>query len=715
MIKRLYRKAFVFMIILLFVGVSFTPAIGESFHKIKKSNNIDIVENKDFSPLIFYAFDKSGIRRKEVTLPKDVVEDISNMFYKLAHMFKYEPLSEETRVLQSEFIEILNEYGLIPEELTKEDIHSFLNPPWVRFLQKFFKITSQTPFLRSPILNKINDHVNSEKHTKSSRLLSPIDYETKIVLLCNLASFGLGIPFPLLMLPRPRGLAGWIATGANTYVGSLIQPSSFIATKNQQAIALGFMGIGLSVYFGWFAYALLGYASLLFINAEEINDFGPPNNKPVISDENPPDKAKNVPVTLDKLSFRLSDEDSDRMSFTISTDPDIGGYTENNVRDGVFYLHINNLEPNKDYSWEIVVTDGEDTVNKQFSFTTEMTPFDPFDAGWQYRKEIVINHNKVTSNLSNFPVFVNFIDSDLKLKAQDDGDDIIFMDSPGVANLLMYEIEKFNSSTGELHAWIKIPLVKDDIDTKFYMYYGKSDAEPIDLIGEVWIDNFCSVWHLQDTKDSSYNTCNGEASGSGVIWEKGKLVDAVRIINKGLIGSIHPCFDDAITEELTFSCWIKWNGKDPSWPAPSYVFDGRDSYYAGGFILIVREDGVVQFTQMIGNTYDRMQSVYSLPTGQWTYISVVLDENSDDFIIYINGIQDNSSVFTDEYHDTDLYAAIGNNRWGPIDGQYRPLNGIVDEIRLAKKAFDSDWISTEYNNQNDPDSFIDLGMEETSP
>ena len=39
----------------------------------------------------------------------------------------------------------------------------------------------------------------------------------------------------------------------------------------------------------------------------------------------------------------------------------------------------------------------------------------------------------------------------------------------------------------------------------------------------------------------------------------------------------------------------------------------------------------------------------------------------------------------------------------------------LDEIRVMNIPLGSDWITTEYNNQNDPLNFINIGSEESGP
>ena len=91
------------------------------------------------------------------------------------------------------------------------------------------------------------------------------------------------------------------------------------------------------------------------------------------------------------------------------------------------------------------------------------------------------------------------------------------------------------------------------------------------------------------------------------------------------------------------------------------------------------------------------------------------NSNSQNLRLFINGIEDNYTSISASYYDTYLSPFIGNNLWAPYDGLYRPLNGIVDELQVSKISKSSYWISTEYNNQNDPLSFYNFGPEESAP
>jgi len=64
-----------------------------------------------------------------------------------------------------------------------------------------------------------------------------------------------------------------------------------------------------------------------------------------------------------------------------------------------------------------------------------------YNADWQYRKKITIDHAKVDANLTDFPVLVKLNDDNFDFsKAQEDGTDVLFTDDSG--NLIPFERER---------------------------------------------------------------------------------------------------------------------------------------------------------------------------------------------------------------------------------------------------------------------------------
>jgi hypothetical protein len=163
----------------------------------------------------------------------------------------------------------------------------------------------------------------------------------------------------------------------------------------------------------------------------------------------------------------------------------------------------------------------------QATTTDSQLPTDWYSEDWLYRKRITINASQVATTAPDFPVLATTTDSDLASHARSDGYDILFTDSTGTTTIL-YEREYYNSSTGNLVAWIKTNI-SSTTDTEIYMYYGNSGAitDNATTTG-VWDNNFKGVWHLQENvvdestqagvhNDSTVNNNDGDQYGNNEI------------------------------------------------------------------------------------------------------------------------------------------------------------------------------------------------------
>jgi len=484
----LLYKALVIGIFVLFIGAGITPVIGEDF-----SNEQEV------SSLTFYTFGRSGTKKCKVELESDVIEDISVMFEELKNMLACDPTSDSIQKLKVDFVDLLDKNNLIPKGLCKDNVVSLLSPRWLDWFD------GNNPFYRNNYLSSLGSRLENSfvpgsfPHTGSA-------------FFCSLAGGGFGLMFPPVMIPRPRIATVWSSfLNADTIAANLYTGHGFSASGPQFGVALGFLGVGLSfaipgqpAYFGFG-----GYALYTMVGAEEITTY-PLNRAPVVSEESPKNGQMSVPLSLSELSFRISDADGDRMSYWVTTDPDIGSGEGHFKTDGRYSVSVSGLEPDKSYSWTVRVSDGESTVVKSFGFTSvEGPPFDPFDEGWQYRKKVTVDHSLVAGDQYVFPIVVNIVDSDLKNKAQNDGDDILFMDDSGVANKLYHEFEKYDSDTGTLVVWVGLPELYGSSDTDFYMYYGNPTCSNNENSIGVWDGYFEAVWHMSDYGNQIDSTGNG--------------------------------------------------------------------------------------------------------------------------------------------------------------------------------------------------------------
>ena len=705
-------KTLVMVIFVLFIGAGFSSVIGTSFNS-----------EEDVSSLTFYTFDRSGSRKCKVELDGGVVEDISFMFKDLKNKLTSDPSSDSTQKLKVDFVDLLDVNGLIPGGLSRDYVFSLLNPSWLKWFD------GDSPFYRNDFFTFLGSrlgkifNLESFSHTGSAAF-------------CSIAGAGSGLQFPPIMIPRPRFVNFWSAyidayiTAANLYTGN-----GFTASGPQFGLNLGFIGVGLTWAIpgepAYFAFG--GYALFALVGADEVQNY-PPNREPVISEEIPVNGKRNVPLSLSELSFRISDPDGDRMDYTVTTEPDIGSDSGYNKNDGRYSVSVSGLEPDKTYEWTVEVSDAESTVKKSFNFIAEAgPPFDPFNEGWQYRKMITINHSLVAGDFSDFPVLINFIDSDLSSKAQVDGDDILFMDDVGVASKLYHEIEKWDSSTGELICWINIISISSSADTSIYLYYGNPSCASQENPGGTWNSNFKLVHHLEesdidggtgDIKDSTFYNNDGTTS-AGMNGDDHVLAKIGYGMDFDGNGDYIDCGKDsstAITDDFILCAWLKMDlnqkahilGRGMGFSAPDgpnghgYCLGTHDvnhNYAMDIYSETIRESNTVDFTD-----YGTFYHVAMLWNGTQT--------DGMDCRLCLNGtvVANSKTNFNTEMETIAWDFAIGHTA-NPAYAGVRQFNGIIDEVWLIDKDYGANFLLTHYNNVINAinGGFFKIGPEESNP
>ncbi len=706
--NKIHKKAIVFGIITILFCSTFFPVISsKKVNPVRDEiiNDETLEVEEELATLTFNTFNENGKKENKIELSISKAKYIFNLFEELRNMTISEPNSPETLDLKNSFIDLLEEYGLIPSGMSTSDIQPLINPHGTPDNPKTRGETGFLGLIFEVLFSNRFNHL---------RLLGPLDYPSDWSIFCNVAGGGYGIPLPLFILPRPRAITVWGATFATTAVGSLFMPKSFVAIGNQQGICLGFVGVGITIaFFGFMGYGMLGYSLYTAIRAQEIERY---NNEPTITNENPPSGSTDVPISLSELSFRLTDGDGDLMSYSVTTNPYIGGGSASNKGNGVYNIPVTGLEYDTEYSWYVTVDDGYDIVDKTFSYYTEEgPPFDPFNDGWQYRKMVNIDHTLVDGDLTGFPVLISTVDVDLRDKAQSDGDDILFMDGPGVANKLYHEIEYYEDSKGELVSWVNIPSLSDSVDTVFYMYYGNPSCSNKQSPRRVWDSDYIHVWHLGDSLSDSGGSDDGINHGTTIV--SGKIGGA-----RDFEEDEHDFIDlgdmtqpgDGSLRTMTWECWVKPEEEDIE-IMNKYDTSGTDytSYfigfrYGGKFNIAASSAWGV-------NTKGSTDDSYSV-IGEWVYLTATYTlGGTNEIRAFING---DEVAFTHEQksanvmRNTPTTDNFGRCRY---EGGTGYIDAVIDEIRWSKTVRGDDWISTSYNTMNNPSNFFGVGPEESAP
>ncbi|MHA2197337.1 MAG: DUF2341 domain-containing protein [Promethearchaeota archaeon] len=336
---------------------------------------------------------------------------------------------------------------------------------------------------------------------------------------------------------------------------------------------------------------------------------------------------------------------------------------------------------------------------------------------FEYFKEIAINNTKVigTGSHNDFPVLISLFDSDLRTDVQSDGGDIAFTDG---ITWLDHEIELFNQTYNSTHAqlvaWVRIPNLSTSEDTIIRMYFGNPTMEDQEWIPRrVWDSSYRSVWHLSEDpsgtiNDSTLNRKDGTSSGS-------------MTSNDLIAGKINGGIDfDGIDDTINVGPWSSSKDFNPDSGTISFWISRQflDSVLENQVVLTMRYTGInrIMFRYDGGGNEWRFhhegndtQAVAYTPAGdiprlEWVYVVQTWDVNSNFIKGYVDGslYVSTSGLDYPETASYDVYLASNRNSDGYYDGK-------IDEIRVSGTYRTDGWITTEYNNQNDPYNFYSIG------
>ncbi|MFX0181867.1 MAG: DUF2341 domain-containing protein, partial [Candidatus Hodarchaeota archaeon] len=361
------------------------------------------------------------------------------------------------------------------------------------------------------------------------------------------------------------------------------------------------------------------------------------------------------------------------------------------------------------------------SLNNRFRLSPYYVP------GWadtrcQYRKNITIDNTKVSSDLANFPVYIDLYDSDLQQKAQASGNDILFTNASG--HLLDHEIEVYdrvsNSSHAHLVAWVKTNLSSTQ-DTIISMYYGNPTAINQENPEGVWDNNYEFVLHMNqdpassDILDSTSNGFDFDVDVSAGMTSD-DLVDGQTGMALALDGNndfIYLPIAEGFTgptDKFTFEFWILFPNGGPELrdtlarPATSNMEPHLAFYKEFDFEVETSSSAYISTSQ-------DFQSL----VGTWQHLVVEWDGTGGGLHrIYHNGSLDNDDLTPlTGTHISWNTLSIGTED-DPIDGpggtfdNARCLDAHLSEFRLSSSIRSASWISTEFNNQKDPTTFYSV-------
>jgi len=337
------------------------------------------------------------------------------------------------------------------------------------------------------------------------------------------------------------------------------------------------------------------------------------------------------------------------------------------------------------------------------------------NAEYAYRKVITVDHTKVPSTLTNFPVLVGISnDNDLKNHVTSaNGYDLVFKDGSGTQ--LNHELEKWDGSTGTLVAWVKIPSLSSTTDTVIYMWYGDSGVTTSqENKTGVWDSNYKGVWHLKEATgvsiaDSTSNGNTGTPLNAPV--QTTGYVDGSLSFNGTTQYATTPI--TAVYQQFTLSAWIKPSSVGSGWPN----IMSKNSFYATSWTdwpvaFFCSAAGTSAWIQISPGTDYSTSLLATTPTftpDQWHH--VVVTYNGSTLRAYADGAY-NQVTGSYTLPSNSRNWAIGRAAFEYAGGVGNSIyKGSMDEVRICNVARSADWILTEYRSQSSPSTFYTVGSE----
>jgi hypothetical protein len=276
---------------------------------------------------------------------------------------------------------------------------------------------------------------------------------------------------------------------------------------------------------------------------------------------------------------------------------------------------------------------------------------------------------------------------------------------------LSHEIEYFDHNSGTLYAWVKVPSVTSSGDTTIYMYYGNSAAASQQNAADVWSNGYVAVWHLDETsggsgaiKDST-GYMNGTDLGSPILGDPGRINKAVRFDGNNRVIRI----DNSVTGRLDFT-------GGPFTISEWFTHPSSQNTHTVG----KRDDSNDQYQLGLGTNPDVFFRAGgnnawgdTLSYSTWYYYAAVVDASGSSSL-YKNGALDawDGGTPPSTYPHAACDVSIGA-RWTTEPSTTVRFIGTIDEVHISNVVRLQDWLTTEYNNQNSPGTFVSVGSQQT--
>jgi hypothetical protein len=324
-----------------------------------------------------------------------------------------------------------------------------------------------------------------------------------------------------------------------------------------------------------------------------------------------------------------------------------------------------------------------------------------------FYRTVTVDHTKVPSTQTNFPILVNFTNASLKTignggKVQNaNGYDIRpYTDSALTTAITGYELERYNATTGEVVMWVKLASLSSSVDTIIYLAYGDATISTDGSSATTWDANYKAIYHLKDgttLSGTDSTTGNNGTINNTPAATTGQIDGAMHCVGVDVDG-LYPLANPAdfpVATAFTVSGWFK-----PVSAAINYIGVMWGEFANNGPHLQTDGAGTWGIRIWGGTNCDGGTTT----AGAWQYVVGTYDGTN--LRCYVNGSLTGGPTAATPTTSSSPTAAIGFTLVGS-----NPFDGDIDEVRISNSARSTDWVTTDYNSQNSPGTFFTLGSE----
>ena len=298
-----------------------------------------------------------------------------------------------------------------------------------------------------------------------------------------------------------------------------------------------------------------------------------------------------------------------------------------------------------------------------------------WDAAWPARKSITVDTTAAGANLTEAiggaTVLVRLYEANYPAGAKEDLSDLRFVTEDN-KTVLPYHIEKIDAMLGEAFVWVKLPEVKPNAKTAFWMYYGSADPKAIKVEDPKasYDADTVLVFHFgeggQPAGDSTKNGNSAESAGGKA---EGALVGSGTAFMGTNPVTITPSPSLLWTDQnqVTISAWVKVSVATPE----AVILSRRDGEKS--FVLGV--DNGTPFLEIGGK---RASAAQALAPGAWAHLAVVAEVGKT--TLYVNGEPAQALASSVQGMNTAITLG-GDTRAGAMG-----FTGELDELQIHKTA-----------------------------